>query len=220
MSANAFPSVAAALLLGLASNTTAQTSDPAWKEQFKPKPASTLQGPLGATPAPAGPKSKISYTLQKAREPSAEETAAYAGITAGMEKAVRLYNQHSTGLEKHITVTYNPGVPTADGNINGSIRMGKNARNERVCMHEICHTLGVGTSPNWGKLVVDGVFKGPRATKLLQEISGDPKAVLHADRMHFWPYGLNFDHEVKSDADLIRHCKIVTAIVKDLKAAD
>ena len=97
--------------------------------------------------------------------------------------------------------------------------MGKTAHNERVCMHEICHTVGIGTSPDWGNLVEKGVFKGERATKQLREITGDKDAVVHADRMHFWPYGLNFDKEVQSEADLVNHCKMVEAIYEDLQKA-
>lgn len=185
-----------------------------WKNQFKPKLGTTPQ------PTPAKAKDRVTYTLRRAENPTEEELAAYARITAGMEKAIQFYNKYTAGINKQINVVYSPGTPTADGNINGTIRMGKNAHNERVCMHEICHTVGIGTSPQWGKLVVNGVFTGSEATKLLREITKDKSAVLHADRMHFWPYGLNYDNEVKSDDDLVNHCKMVEAICKDLKAAE
>jgi hypothetical protein len=37
--------------------------------------------------------------------------------------------------------------------------------------------------------------------------------------MHFWPYGLNYDSELKSEEDMIRHARLVEAIVKDLESA-
>ena len=160
----------------------------------------------------------MSYTLQKPKEPTEAETKLFASIAQGMDQAVELYNRHTT-LKKHITVQYSPGTPTADGNINGTIRLGKNARNARVCMHEICHTMGVGTHGNWGTLMVESRWQGKKANKVLQELTNDPKAQLHGARMHFWPYGLNYDNEVKSDEDLIRHARIVEAIVEDLEDA-
>lgn len=38
---------------------------------------------------------------------------------------------------------------------------------------------------------------------------------LRADRMHFWPYGLNFDNESDKKSDL-RHVKMVEAARKDM----
>ena len=39
------------------------------------------------------------------------------------------------------------------------MRFGKYSNNQRVAMHEIAHTVGIGTSPAWGKLVVDGLIR-------------------------------------------------------------
>ena len=38
--------------------------------------------------------------------------------------------------------------------------------------------------------------------------------MLHADRMHFWPYGLNFDNESSKEND-VRHVKMVAAMRKE-----
>ena len=172
--------------------------------------------PAPATPQPAAPNTKIKYTLQRAKDPAPADLAAYERITAAMDRATLLYDQN-TSLRSHVQVQYSPGTPTADGSSNGSIRFGGSC-NARVAMHEIAHTFGIGTAPSWGGLVKDGVFTGKHATRQLREITGDPAAVLHADRSHFWPYGLNYDTEVKSDADLVSHCKMVEAICKDLKS--
>ena len=61
-----------------------------------------------------------------------------------------------------------------------------------------------------------GVFTGANAIAQLQAITGDPSAVLHSDTQHFWPYGLNYVTEAHSIADLVDHCRMVTAIRKDL----
>jgi hypothetical protein len=186
-------------------------------------PAPKSAWPFNSTPAPQMPSAKsgstntkIKYTLQRAKDPTPADLAAYERITAAMDKAVQLYDQNST-LRGHVQVQYSPGTPTADGSANGNIRFGGSC-NARVAMHEIAHTFGIGTAAAWGGLVKDGIFTGKHATRELREITGDPAAVLHADRSHFWPYGLNYDNEVKSDTDLVNHCKMVEAICKDLKS--
>jgi hypothetical protein len=85
-----------------------------------------------------------------------------------------------------------------------------------TAMHEIAHTVGCGTASNWSSMVSGGDFTGSNATAALRAITGVATDVLHADTQHFWPYGLNYTSEVKSEADVIDHCKIVVAIRKDL----
>ncbi len=195
-------------------------------EPAAPGPDNTPATPSGSPAAPSGTTSpapaadvsaRFTYTLHRAESPTPEEENAYKKITAIMDKACDYYNKYTTGLHKHLTVDYSPGTPTADGSNNGHIRIGKRISSTFTCMHEIAHTLGVGTSPKWHKLSVHGVFTGRHATEKLRELTGNPNAVLHADRAHFWPYGLNFGKEVKSGEDLIRHCKMVQAICQDLR---
>jgi hypothetical protein len=188
-------------------------------------PLAAAQDPVKAppfstpTPRPTAGRGAVTYKFHQPKDPSPEDAAILKQMTDGLDRATRCYSENAEGIRHHVDVFYSPGTPTADGSSNGAIRLGRNSRNQRVCMHEIAHTLGVGTSPAWGKLVVGGVFTGKNATKALQEVTKDDKAILHADRMHFWPYGLNYDNEVKSDADFVAHCRIVAAIVKDLKRA-
>ena len=47
-------------------------------------------------------------------------------------------------------------------------------------------------------------------------LTGKPDDLVHGDSQHFWPYGLNYASEVKSDADLVGHCKMVVALRRDL----
>jgi hypothetical protein len=172
--------------------------------------------------APCPYAGHVTYTLAKSATPTAAEQTAYALITPAMDKAVDYYNCY-TNITKSLNVSYNSGVPTADGNINGSIRFGGTAYMEYItAMHEIGHTVGVGTASNWRSLVAipaaggSGPWTGTNANAQLRAITGVATDTLTADTMHFWPYGLNYTSEVKSEADVINHCKIVVAMRKDL----
>jgi hypothetical protein len=170
-----------------------------------------------ASSSPSTFSGHITYTLNKKSNPSKDEADAYVKIQTCMDSAVWFYNTYTT-LTKKITANYDTSVGTADGNSNGNIRFGKNRTYMKGCtaMHEIAHTTGVGTTTQWSKLIVNKVFTGKNATQKLREILGSQDSVLHGDGMHFWPYGINYDYEVKSKNDLINHCLIVNAIQKDL----
>jgi hypothetical protein len=163
--------------------------------------------------ADVGVQGTLSWRLVRAQNPTADQQRAYDLITRAMNAAVARYNNLS-GLGKSITAHYEPSVPTADGNINGTIRFGAFASmNERTALHEISHTIGVGTSGRWGSLGCGGTFRGAQATALVKQYNG-PSAVISCDRQHFWPYGLNFDNEF-SQTNADRHVKIVEAMVRD-----
>ena len=83
-------------------------------------------------------------------------------------------------------------------------------------MHEIAHIVGVGTVSNWSGFLVDGKWTGQNALAELHSITGDSSAILYGDNQHFWPYGINYAAEAKSDDDLINHCKMVMALRRDL----
>jgi hypothetical protein len=157
----------------------------------------------------------VTYTLNKVANPTADQTDAYTKIALGMDSAVWFYNTYTT-ITKKITANYDIGVQTADANSNGNIRFGKDRGYMKGCtaMHEIAHTTGIGTTTEWGKLIVNGKYIGTTGIKKLHEI--DSAAILKGDSQHFWPYGLNYASEVTSKDDLIDHCLIVNAIQKDL----
>lgn len=133
-------------------------------------------------------------------------------IVAAMDAAVVFFNEHAK-FKKHVTANNSPGTPTADANYDGWINWGGSI-SRRVALHEISHTLGIGTHPEWHKHIKDGKWTGRHAVAQLKEFDG-PDAVLHADRQHFWPYGLNFDNESNPQADL-RFIKMVEAFRKDM----
>ena len=133
-------------------------------------------------------------------------------IVDAMEAAVSFLNKHGN-FKKHVTANNSPGTPTADANYDGWINWGGSI-GRRVAVHEISHTLGIGTHPNWQTHIKDGKWTGKNALAQLREFDG-PEAVLYADRQHFWPYGLNFDNESNPEADL-RFIKMLEAFRKDL----
>lgn len=168
------------------------------------------------TPTATPKKGNVTYTLVKVSNPTSDQQDAYNRIESAMDKAVEFYNQYTT-ITKALTIYYEPSVSTADGNINGTIRFGSNRSymNHITAMHEIAHTVGVGTSGRWTSLIVNKVYTGANGTAAIRAISGDNNAKISGDNTHFWPYGLNYTSEVKSDQDLINHCIIVDAMKKD-----
>lgn len=183
--------------------------------------ATVLAGPGVAQAAPqAAPVPKeqvaaatITWTLERAANPTQDQQTAYNLITAAMNAAVARYNNVSD-LGKTITVRYDPGVPTADGNINGTIRFGNRGyMTERTALHEIAHTIGVGTSSRWSSLGGSGTWRGAQATALVKQFDGSG-ATLSTGGGHFWPYGLNYENEFSNTA-ANRHVQIVAAMVRD-----
>lgn len=155
----------------------------------------------------------ITWTLERAANPTEDQRTAYDLITRAMNAAVARYNNLSD-LGKSITVRYDPGVPTADGNLNGTIRFGNRGyMNERTALHEIAHTIGVGTSSGWSRLGGSGTWTGAQATALVRQFDGSA-AKLSTGGGHFWPYGLNYDNEWSTTA-ADRHVQIVAAMVRD-----
>jgi len=174
-----------------------------------------------AAPAAAPPPHEqvaaatITWTLERASNPTADQQSAYTQITAAMNAAVARYNNLSD-LGKSITVRYDPSVPTADGNLNGTIRFGSNRSymTERTALHEIAHTIGVGTSAGWSSHGGNsGTWTGAQATALVRQYDGS-SAKLSTGGGHFWPYGLNYENEFSGTA-ADRHVRIVEAMVRD-----
>lgn len=159
----------------------------------------------------------VSYTLHKSANPTSDEEDAYKRITAVMDSAVKLYNTYSN-LSKFINVYYSPGVPTAEASSNGDLRFGENRSYMVVptAMHEMGHTMGIGTTQEYWDACQDGVFRNDKVQAKLRELSGKSSDELHCDRQHIWPYGLNQASEVKSEKDLIIHVQLVDFIHQQL----
>ena len=137
-------------------------------------------------------------------------------IEKAMTEAAKYYNEVG-GFDFDVPTVYSAGTPTADANYYSQIRFGGQI-GTRTALHELGHVFGAGTHRNWQKLIKDGKWTGAAANAQLKEFDG-PDAVLHADRMHFWPYGLNFDSEGRTPDMYRKHVKMVAAFMKDLDAA-
>lgn len=159
----------------------------------------------------------LTYTQHRESNPNQDLLDAYTKIKTAMDSALGYYNQY-TSLTKHLNVYYNKDVGTADASYNGTIRFGpkRSYMVVHTSMHEIAHTLGIGTTTEYRNLIKNNIFTGARATAKLREIINDPDTLLHGDQQHFWPYGLNYANEVKSKQDLIIHCLIVNEMCKDM----
>lgn len=179
-----------------------------------PRPTTRRRTPGNsrASTQPVAPqrKYKLTYKLSEGSEKWDPEIR--ARIVDAMDKAVALYNEHGE-FNRELTANYSPGTPTADANYNGWINFGGQI-GRRTALHEIGHTLGVGTTSAWQRLLVNGKWTGPSANSLIQAFDG-PGAVISGDRQHFWPYGLNFDNE-SSPINDIRHVKLVAAFREDM----
>ncbi|MBN1611246.1 MAG: hypothetical protein JW940_31730 [Polyangiaceae bacterium] len=184
----------------------------------------TSPGDAGATGQGTGgadsecPSSgNVSYVLNAPPVPTADEADAFAHIDEAMSEAVRYYNCY-TDIELDITVNYKTSVPTAEANIDGQLSFGSN-RSYMVlptAMHEIAHVAGIGYYTFAQMHDGNGLWTGAIANAVLASIPNPRDTQLHADNMHFWPYGLNYASEYENEDDLINHCKLVQAIRQDM----
>ena len=170
----------------------------------------------GSTPAtrpttrPTARQYQLRYELSGGHENwPADKKAA---IVKAMDEAVAHYNAYGE-FDKTVRVSYSPGTPTADANYNGHIRFGGQI-GTRTAIHEIGHTLGIGTQGRWWRMFQNGVWQGPNATALIKGFDG-PDAVVRGDRQHVWPYGLNFDNE-DGTVQRIRSVLLTAALRKDM----
>ena len=156
----------------------------------------------------------LTYTIQKASNPTADQNDAYAKIDTAMKLAIARYGRYCNAkCTKNIKVAYAPGVPIAEANYNGDLRFGSNRAymTERTAMHEISHTLGVGQTANFDSLCASGNWK--TALPLLRSFDGS-SAKISCGGSHFWPYGLNYDNEW-SETNANRHVQMMQAMLND-----
>ncbi|KAI0836994.1 hypothetical protein F5Y06DRAFT_98497 [Hypoxylon sp. FL0890] len=154
----------------------------------------------------------ITWSLEKASNPTADQAEAYTKIEAAMKLAVARYAKWSNA-SKTVHVYYSPGVPTAEANFNGDLRFGsdRSYMTQRTAMHEIAHTLGVGQTAAFDRLCASGNW--PKALPLLRSWDG-ASAKINCGGGHFWPYGLNYESEW-SETNGDRHVQLVDAMIAD-----
>lgn len=162
---------------------------------------------VNSKPTPAG---ALRYQLAAGNENWPADIRAQ--ITYAMDGAVAQYNRWGT-FNKSLTANYNPGVPTAQASYSGWIDFGGQI-GYRTALHEIAHTLGVGTAPNYGNFINNGLWTGANAIQQVRAFDG-PTANVNTDGTHFWPYGLNFDNEGSTENNR-RHVLMVAALRRDM----
>lgn len=97
-------------------------------------------------------KGPLTYRLSKGSEKWPEERR--RAIVEAMDAAVAFFNEHAQ-FKKSVTANNSPDTPTADANWDGWINWGGSI-SRRVALHEIAHTLGVGTHARWMENIKDG----------------------------------------------------------------
>ena len=132
-------------------------------------------------------------------------------IAEAMDVAVGHYNffaDYSNNVD--VLWTDDPSV-TANANFNGRIQFGTKI-NDWTAMHEMSHILGVGTAGAWNlnRNVNTNRWTGPIAIAALASLDG-PGSVLHADMLHFWPYGNNTSPDEPEG-----HVRMVGALREDM----
>jgi hypothetical protein len=174
----------------------------------------TPKAPVQKAPIPA--PNPIIGSLGYVLTPEAETSPVRAQIVSGMDAAIDTYNRNAP-FEGRIEVHYDPSVATAEA-CGQRITFGGMV-GYRVSLHEIAHVMGVGTAGAWGnpacRDVESMMWVGKRGTDLVREYTGSPE--LHADNLHFWPFGLNWDTDLTPYADT-RHVRVVWAMVQDMRA--
>ncbi|KAI5370902.1 hypothetical protein Slin14017_G017810 [Septoria linicola] len=140
----------------------------------------------------------ITYTLSRNPNPTPDEADAYPRIQAAMDLALLRWSRFPN-VNKSLFVSYSPSIPTADGNYNGGIRFGANrsVMSERVALHEIAHTLGIGQTSAWEDKCARNDWES--ATLLVQMWDG-LDARINCGGGHIWPYGLNYDGEFSEES--------------------
>ncbi len=153
---------------------------------------------------------RITYTMNMAENPTADQWDAYIRLTKSANEAIG-YHQTYTNFARHVWINYSPGVPTADANIEGWMRFGSNRSfmNVRTVLHELSHTVGIGTSGGFYNLMSNNLWTGTNGNNALRAISGISNDVIHQSGVHMWPHGLNYDSEGTSPTDFMNHCLIL-----------
>lgn len=144
----------------------------------------------------ASASADITYSFDGSLTPA--DTPEKQQVRASVTVAAAFYNQHGS-FNKHWSVRYHPGIPTAEAGYGGGMGYG-GIRNERVVFHEAGHTFGMGTYGAYGDLISGGTWKGKWGNAALSESYGG--VALNGDGHAIWPSGFNYDNE---DGFLQRH---------------
>ncbi len=182
-----------------------------------------LNAPLRITAAVAGTRiltstaQALTFWVSPVNEwpDEARRNAAVNALTFVIDRH-NIYGNFNIGNDGNVEAIYNAGVQTADANFGGTIRYGGTYPNARVTQHELDHWLGSGTYWAWaGMFDQYGGWTGAKVSKIIQQFDGDGARMYRAGS-HFYPYGLNYDNEVNSDAVFMRGVAIMYAMRQDM----
>ena len=141
------------------------------------------------------PKGTVSYTLGS--DLTGDNRTR---MEEAMSHAVGLLNNISSINGLWLNVHYGSGTPTAEASYGGYMRFGPNPSYQRAgtVLHEIGHTIGVGTHSMWygpsspmRETGSRGQWLGTHTTKVMQFIDNNTTSTLGGDHIHMWPYGIN-----------------------------
>lgn len=172
----------------------------------------TVYGPVTRVQPLMG---NVTYTLAQSVIDAGERV--HNLIKTAMDSACFYYNRY-TPFRRNIWVYYSSGIPTAQASYLGSIGFGPNETFMWVgtAMHEMAHYFGSGTTNAWKALMVNGVWQGPVAQALCQQLTGQQlRGDNNSNPIHYWPTGINYRSEVSSEKDLVDHARVVKAMLVD-----
>ena len=129
----------------------------------------------------------VTYSLNLGNSPEEQQVAASVATAAGLCNTYASFN-------KHWSVFYNGGIPTAEGSYNGYMGYG-GQRSVRVALHEGAHTFGMGTGPNYETLIAGGLWKGKYGNQAQLDTFNAYPDGLHGDGHAVWPGGFNYENE-------------------------
>jgi autotransporter-associated beta strand protein len=167
----------------------------------------TFSGNVG-TPPPTSPA--LTYSLAAGNENWPADKR--ASVVAAMDEAVAIYNRYAS-FNRSLIANYDAGVPTAQAGYGGWIDFGGSI-DARTALHEMSHTMGVGTYGAWDSNRAGGVWTGANGVAMIQKLDG-PGASIGCDAAHFWPYGLNFGNE-DGTVNRMRHVQVISAMRQDM----
>lgn len=166
------------------------------------------------------PKGNVSFSL---RDGCPDDFM--SRVKPAAQDAVDYWNDLTNIQGLHVSIGYGSGTPTAECSYGGWMTVGPNQSYQKTgtLLHEMLHATGVGQHWLWygpnsplRETGESGNWLGVRANRLLQFWDNSSSAVLHGDKVHLWPYGINGAHEdVGTDLLYIGNSLIAEAIAED-----
>ena len=152
------------------------------------------------------PKGNITYWYNNGGDEDANNR-----VNAAATNACDIFN-NLTSINKHFSIGYSAGTPTADCVYNDEpwMNMGANSSYQRTgtIMHEMQHGLGViPYSTHWSGSIMrsgdgTGDWLGDRVSAFLNFWDNTTGSHLHGDTQHMWPYGINGASEDNGSQEL------------------